>query len=160
MNVHKPIAVLSAVTAFMIAISAFVHIDLAGVYDGNRGTGNDLSQGDVFRLQGYAVIVVGLIVLAAPYLPGKLPLVAFGLGGLALLGSFVAIMVSRYGTLPTLPFVPPMGEATWAVGGDFIGISEKLWSALAEAFGTLTAAAAVLMLVAEPRVTVRVPAHA
>ena len=118
---------LRVVTAAALAVDAFVHVDLAGRYDANQGTG-PLSQGDLFRIQG------GLAILVALLISGRwlVWLVAW----LVAVSAVGAVLLYRYHDPGQLGPLPDMYEPFW--------FREKSAATLAEGVAVLTATAGLL----------------
>ena len=120
---------LRVVTAAALAVDAFVHVDLAGRYDANQGTG-PLSQGDLFRIEA---VVSGLAALAL-LISGRwlVWLVAW----LVAVSAVGAVLLYRYHDPGELGPLPDMYEPFW--------FREKSAATLAEGVAVLTATAGLL----------------
>lgn len=112
-------------TAAALAIDAYVHADLAGRYDPNRGSAA-ISQGDLFRLEaGVSAFAALALILTAWRLTWTLALLVAGsaLGGL---------LLYRYYDPGLLDPLPDMYEPSW--------YPEKTLAAIAEGAAVITAA--------------------
>lgn len=121
-----------AVVAVALAVSGYLHLDLADVFD---GVGEQVTLGTLFRVQGGAALLV-----AAWLLPARgswLPELAALLVGLA---SAVAVVLSVYVRIPPLGPLPEIYEPIW--------YAEKTASAVTAA---LAAAGAAALLAARRR---------
>lgn len=118
-------AVLILVTAAGLAVDAYVHFDLAGLYDAVHT--NLLSQGDLFRTEAVAAVVAAAAILLRPrrYTAALAFVVASG--------GFAAVMIYRYVNIGRLGPLPSMYEPVW--------YSEKTQSAWAEGIASVSAAA-------------------
>ena len=107
---------LAVLAALGLAYDAYVHLDLASVYDGN---GDSITQGALFRVEAVVAILVGLAVLASDH---RLVWAAAGLTGL---GGVALVVLYRYVDVGSFGPVPNMYEPVW--------YGEKTRSAIAEA---------------------------
>lgn len=96
--------VLRAVVAAGLAVSAYVHLDLAGTYD---GIGEQLTVGDLFRAQGVAALLAAVAVLLVRR---RASLVAAVLVAAA---SCAAVVLSASVRLPPLGPFPELYEPVW-----------------------------------------------
>jgi plastocyanin len=119
--------VLRLLAAAGLAVDAYVHADLAPVYDGVRAT---VSQGDLFRIEAGAASAAALFVLAASRRAAFGPALAVAAGGLGALLLYRYIDVGRLGPLPN------MYEPSW--------FPEKTAAAVAEAAAAMLAATGLL----------------
>jgi len=119
--------VLRLLAAVGLVVSAVVHLDLAGTYD---GIGEQIRVGDLFRAQG----VTGLLAAAALVL--RRPL-ADALALLVALASTAAVVSSVYVRIPPLGPLPELFEPVW--------YDQKSLSAAATALAALAAAGALLL---------------
>ncbi|HUR12972.1 MAG TPA: hypothetical protein VM097_00625 [Mycobacteriales bacterium] len=108
--------VLAVLAAGGLAYDAYVHLDLAQVYD---GIGDTITQGGLFRFEAALAIVVALAVLLSDHRLVWLGVGMTGLGGVA------AVVLYRYVDVGAIGPIPNMYEPLW--------YDEKTWSALAEA---------------------------
>src|SRR5690242_15478280 len=108
--------VLAVLAALGLAYDAYVHLDLAGTYDGN---GDSITQGALFRVEAVIAILVGLAVLASDH---RLVWAAAGLTGI---GGVALVVLYRYVDVGSIGPIPNMYEAVW--------YDEKTRSAIAEA---------------------------
>lgn len=120
---------LRVITAAALAVDAYVHVDLAGRYDANQGTG-PLSQGDLFRIEA---VVSGLAAVAL-LISGRwlVWLVAW----LVAASAVGAVVLYRYHDPGELGPLPDMYEPFW--------FGEKNLAALAEGVAVVTATAGLL----------------
>jgi hypothetical protein len=118
---------LVAVVVAGLAVDAYVHLHLASTFDPIRGT---ISQGQLFRVEGYAAILAAAFLLIRPGRPSAAVAALVAGGGLAAVLLYALVDVGPLGPLPN------MYDPTWP--------ALKTWSALAEAAATL---AAVILLV-------------
>jgi hypothetical protein len=118
-------AVLRVLTAAGLVGDAVVHLDYAGRYD---PVGNTLSQGDVFRIESAAALLLAVLVLVAPW-RRAVYLAAF----LVAASAFGGVMLYRYVDVGSLGPIPNMYEPIW--------FGEKTLSAYAEAVAAIAALA-------------------
>jgi hypothetical protein len=107
--------VLAVLATAGLAYDAYVHLDLASVYDGN---GDSITQGGLFRVEAVIAILVGFAVLASDH---RLVWAAAGLTGL---GGVALVVLYRYVDVGSIGPVPDMYEPVW--------YGEKTRSAIAE----------------------------
>jgi hypothetical protein len=107
---------LAVLAAAGLAYDAYVHLDLASVYDGN---GDTITQGALFRVEAAMAILVGLAVLVSDH---RLVWLAAGLTGI---GGVALVCLYRYVDVGAIGPLPNMHEAVW--------YGEKTRSAIAEA---------------------------
>jgi plastocyanin len=119
--------VLRLLVAAGLAVDAYVHADLAPVYDGIRAS---ISQGDLFRLEAGAAAAAAVIVLAAGRRAGFGVALAVAASGLA------ALLLYRYVDVGQLGPLPNMYEPSW--------FGEKTAAAVAEAAVVAFAAGGLL----------------
>ena len=105
-----------------LAVSAYVHLDLAGTYD---GIGEQLTVGDLFRAQGVVALLVALAVLVRRRRDTLV------LALLVAAASCAAVTLSVYVRVPALGPLPELYEPVW--------YAEKALSALAAAVSALAA---------------------
>src|SRR5262249_44790989 len=118
-----------AATTAGLAVDAYVHLDLAGLYAEAGGTVNE---GVLFRLEAAAARLAAAAVIAV----GRR--VCY-LAALAVAGSALAVMlVSRYVDIGQLGPFPDLYDPVW--------FSEKLLAAFAEGAAAVTALAGVGIL--------------
>ncbi|MGH3156034.1 MAG: hypothetical protein ACRDNF_05610 [Streptosporangiaceae bacterium] len=110
-----------------LAVTAYVHADLAPLYDGVRAS---VSQGALFRLDAAAASLAALVVLAVGRRTG------FGLALVVAAGSLGAILLYRYVDVGQLGPLPNMYEPAW--------FPEKSVAVVAEAVVTVLAAGGLL----------------
>ncbi len=115
--------VLRLLTAGALAVSAYVHADLAPLYDPVRAS---VSQGNLFRIDAAAAALAALIVLAVGRRTG------FGIAFVVAASSLAALLLYRYVNVGQLGPLPNMYEPAWS--------PEKSIAAVAEAVATVLAA--------------------
>ena len=108
--------VLALLAAAGLAYDAYVHLDLAHVYDGN---GSSITQGGLFRAEAVIAILVGVAVLASDHW------MVWAAAGLTGLGGAALVVLYRYVDVGAIGPVPNMHEPVW--------YAEKSRSAIAEA---------------------------
>ena len=113
-----------------LAIDAYVHLRLASTFDPIRGT---ISQGQLFRVEGYAAILAAVFLLVRPGRWSAAVAAVVAGGGLAAVLLYAVVDVGPLGPLPN------MYDPTWS--------TLKTWSAVAEAAAAL--AAVVLLVVGD-----------
>jgi hypothetical protein len=118
---------LRVLVAAGLAVDAYIHADLASLYDGVHGS---ISQGDLFRVEAAVASVAALIVLAAGRRTG------FGLALITAGSALGAILLYRYVDVGALGPLPNMYEPAW--------FTEKSIAAVAEAVATVLAAGGFL----------------
>lgn len=127
--------VLRVATAAALIIDAVVHLQDAHFYDVNVGA--SLTQGQLFRIQAVAAIVVAVLVLVWPRWPSWL------LAVLVAGSAVTAVVVSTYADIGQIAgIIPDMHEPSWGPPG-------KLLSAYAEGAGTLLALAGLTRSLAQ-----------
>lgn len=130
-------------TAAALAIDAYVHADLAGMYANNRGHG--ISQGQLFMVEAGVSALAALLVLS-----GRRAAWAFAF--LVSASALGAVLLYRYVDVGALGPLPNMYEPLW--------YSEKKLTAIAEAAGTgLAALGLVLTFVPSRARKVRTAQH-
>lgn len=110
-----------------LGVDAYVHLHLASTFDPIRGT---ISQGQLFRVEGYAAILAAAYLLIRPGRPSAAVAALVAGGGLAAVLLYAVVDVGPIGPLPN------MYDPSWS--------TLKTWSAIAQAAATL---AAVILLV-------------
>lgn len=111
-------------TALGLAVDAYVHLELAGQYSGNVGSG--LSQATVFRVEAAVAIVAAVLAVAtARRVAQAVVLVVAG-------SALIAVLLYRYVDIGAIGPLPDMYEPTW--------YTAKTISAVAEGIATITAA--------------------
>lgn len=106
-----------------LGIDAVVHWQLAPGYQLAAPAG--IGQGNLFRLEAVAAVLVGLYVLVR----GSQPAYAAAL--LVAGSAFIAVLLYRYVDIPAIGPIPPMYEPVW--------FFEKSLSAVAEGLGAVLA---------------------
>src|SRR5579859_5027574 len=119
--------VLRLLVAAGLAVDAYVHADLAPVYDGIHGS---VSQGDLFRIEAGAAAAAALIVLAAGRRAG------LGLAFAVSASALGALLLYRYVDVGRLGPLPNMYEPGW--------FPEKVAAAAAEAVAMVLAGCGLL----------------
>jgi hypothetical protein len=128
---------LRVATAAALVIDAVVHFQDAHFYDAN--TGALLDQGQLFRIQGVAAIIVALAVLVWPRWPSWL------LAFLVAASACAAVVTYNYVDVGPILGLPNMYEPTWGPPG-------KVVSAWAEGIGALLALIGLIRALAHRRV--------
>jgi hypothetical protein len=117
---------LSAITAALLAVDAYVHLRDAHLYD--FATGGNITQGNLFRVQASVAIVVAIALLLWPrWLSWAVAVLVAGTAA-------GAVLLYRYVDVGRLGPLPNMYEPTWA-------LPDKRLSAFAECAAFLTASA-------------------
>ena len=127
---HAGRLVLRLLVAAGLAVDAYVHADLAPIYDGIHGS---ISQGDLFRIEAGAAAAAALIVLVAGRRTG------LGLAFVVAASALGALLLYRYVDVGRLGPLPNMYEPGW--------FPEKTTAAVAEAAAGLLAAGGLLAAV-------------
>lgn len=107
---------LAVLAAAGLGYDAYVHLDLADVYD---GVGSTITQGGLFRFEAVLAIAAGLAVLMFDH-----PL-AWLFAGMVGLGGVAAVVLYRYVDVGAIGPIPNMYEPVW--------YDDKTYSAIAEA---------------------------
>ena len=128
--------VLRAATAAALVIDAIVHLQDAHFYDAN--TGSLLDQGQLFRIQAVAAIIVAVAVLVWPRWPSWL------LAFLVAASACAAVVTYNYVDIGPLAGLPNMYEPSWGPPG-------KVVSACAEGAGALLALIGLIRALARRR---------
>ncbi len=118
---------LRALLAAALGVSAYVHADLAPIYDPIKAT---VSQGMLCRLDAAAASLAALVVLVVGRRSG------FALAFVVAASSLGAILLYRYVNVGQLGPIPNMYEPAW--------FTEKTIAAVAEAVATVLAAGGLL----------------
>ena len=108
--------VLAVLAAAGLGYDAYVHLDLADVYDGVGGT---ITQGGLFRVEAVLAIVAAVAVLLFDHR------LAWAFAGMVGLGGVAAVVLYRYVDVGAIGPIPNMYEPVW--------YDKKTNSALAEA---------------------------
>lgn len=124
---------LVVVVVMGLAVDAYVHLHLASTFDPIRAT---ISQGQLFRAEGYAAILAGAFILIRPGRPSAAVAALVAGGGLAAVLLYAVVDMGAIGPLPN------MYDPTWS--------HPKTWSAAAEAAAALAAVILVVIGVREP----------
>lgn len=124
-------AILIVVAVIGLAVDAWIHLTLASAYDGVRAT---VSQGQLFRIEGIAAIVVALALVIRP------SRVVYVLVLLVAGGGLFALLLYRYVDVGKLGPLPNMYEPAW--------YGRKVWTTIAQAVTTVCAI--VLLLLPSP----------
>lgn len=127
---------LIAIVVLGLAIDAFVHFDLAGVFAGNKTS--TLSEADIFRADATVASLAALVLLVRP----RWYTAAFA--GLVAGAGTAAVIIFRYVDVGSFGPIPNMYDPYWAP-------FEKNLSVYGEAAATLAAIALVALLRRQPR---------
>ena len=127
---------LRAATAAALMIDAIVHLQDAHFYDANTGT--LLDQGQLFRIQAVAAIIVALAVLVWPRWPSWL------LAFIVAASACAAVVTYNYVDVGPVFGLPNMYEPSWGPPG-------KVVSAWAEGIGALLALIGLIRALAHRR---------
>jgi hypothetical protein len=127
---------LRAATAAALVIDAVVHLQDAHFYDAN--TGSLLDQGQLFRIQAVAAIIVAVAVLVWPRWPSWL------LAFLVAASACAAVVTYNYVDVGPVLGLPGMYEPSWGPPG-------KVLSACAEGTGALLALIGLVRVLARRR---------
>jgi hypothetical protein len=128
--------VLRAATAAALIVDAVVHFQDAHFYDAN--TGSLLDQGQIFRIQAVAAIIVALAVLIWPRWPSWL------LAFLIAASACAAVVTYNYVDIGPIAGLPNMYEPSWGPPG-------KVLSAWAEGTGAVLALTGLIRELARRR---------
>ena len=112
-----------------LGYDAYVHFHLASGYDPIK---KDVSQGDLFRVEGTAAVLAALAVIVSDSKWAWLFAGAVGLGGA------FAVVLYRYVEIGAIGPLPGMYEPVW--------YGEKTWSAIFETAVGVVAGVRLLML--------------
>lgn len=121
--------VLRLVTAAALAVDAYVHADLASSYDFTHAT---ISQGTLFRVEAGAASLAALLLIVV----GR-HWMTWAFAFLVAAGGLFAVLLYRYVDVGAFGPFPNMYEPLW--------YAEKTNSAIAEAVGTVTALAGLVL---------------
>ena len=132
--------VLRGATAAALVTDAVVHFQDAHFYDAN--TGPLLDQGQLFRIQGVAAVIVALAVLVWPRWPSWL------LAFLVAASACAAVVTYNYVDVGPVLGLPNMYEPSWGPPG-------KVLSAWAEGIGALLALTGLIRALARRRAASR-----
>lgn len=114
---------LRLLVAAALVVDAVVHFDLASGYQ--LGAPGGIGEGNLFRIEAVAAVLVGLYVLVR----GSRPAYA---AAVVIAGSaFLAVLLYRYVDIPAIGPLPSMYEPVW--------FFEKSLSAVAEGLGAVLA---------------------
>jgi glucan phosphoethanolaminetransferase (alkaline phosphatase superfamily) len=127
---------LRAATSAALVIGAVVHFQDAHFYDAN--TGSLLDQGQLFRIQGVAAILVAVLVLVWPRWQSWL------LAFLVAVSACAAVVTYNYVDVGPILGLPNMYEPSWGPPG-------KVVSAWAEGIGALLALTGLIRALAHRR---------
>ncbi len=127
---------LRAATAAALVIDAVVHFQDAHFYDAN--TGSLLDQGQLFRIQAVAAIIVAVAVLVWPRWPSWL------LAFLVAASACAAVVTYNYVDIGPIAGLPDMYEPSWGPPG-------KVLSAWAEGAGALLALTGLIRALVQRR---------
>ena len=120
---------LYALTGAGLIVNAVIHLQLAATFD--AVTGSLLSQGDLFRIQAVAgiLITVALVIARRAWVAAIAAVIAIGGLGMLVLTTLMPLDLTALG-------LPAIFEPVW--------YSDKVIAALAQGIAALTAAALVL----------------
>lgn len=133
-------ALLRVLTAAGLAVGAYVHADLASVYDPVR---NSISQGDLFRAEAAASALAAVLIL----LSGRRVVWAFAFVVAA--SGVGALLLYRYVNVGPIGPLPNMYEPLW--------YSKKTAAAAAEGLAAVTALIGLVRSMAAARAASRQP---
>jgi hypothetical protein len=122
---------LRVLTAAGLAVDAYIHADLAELYDPVR---HSISQGTLFRIEAGAAAFAALLIVVTGHR------VAWAVAFLVAASGLGAILLYRYVDVGTLGPLPNMYEPIW--------FPKKTVSAVAEAVATAAALAGFVLAVA------------
>jgi glucan phosphoethanolaminetransferase (alkaline phosphatase superfamily) len=126
------VRMLSVVTAVLLGVDAFVHLNDASRFDSFKSS--VMSEGTLFRIQAVVAIVVAVAVLIWPrVLTWVLSIVVAG-------SAAVAVVLYTYVNVGALGPLPNLYENTWSVPG-------KVGSAVAETAAALVAIVGLVLTV-------------
>lgn len=121
---RKPMdIVLRLLVVAALVVDAVVHLQLAPGYQLAAPAG--IGQGNLFRLEAVAALLVGLYVLAR----GSRPAYAAAL--LVAGSAFIAVLLYRYVDIPAMGPIPSMYEPIWFFEKSLSAVAEGLGAALA-----------------------------
>ena len=123
MNRRPKDILLRLLVAAALVIDAVVHFDLASGYQ--LGASGGIGEGNLFRIEAVAAVLVGLYVLVR----GSRP--AYAAAVVVAGSAFIAVLLYRYVDIPALGPIPAMYEPVW--------FFEKSLSAVAEGLGAVLA---------------------
>jgi hypothetical protein len=124
--------VLAVVTAALLGVDAYVHLNDASKYESFKSS--VMSEGTLFRIQGVVAIVVGLAVLIWPrILTWVLSILVSG-------SAAVAVVLYTYVNVGAIWPLPNLYENSWSPPG-------KVVSAVAEAAATLVAIVGLVLTI-------------
>ena len=109
--------ILIAVVVIGLGIDAYVHLDLAGPYDGVKSS--VLTQGDLFRVEAALAIVAALALAIRPRRYTALLAFVVSAGGLAAVLVYGYVNVGAIGPLPNMYdplWYPEKTRSAWAEG--------------------------------------------
>ena len=114
---------LRVLIAACLIVDAVVHLRVASGYQLAQPQG--IGQGNLFRLESAAALLAAAYVLLRG--TRRALLVAFGVGASA----FVAVVLTRYVSVPALGPIPPMYEPVWFMQKSISAVAEGLAAVLA-----------------------------
>jgi hypothetical protein len=120
---------LRMLTAAALVVDAVVHYRLAGTYS-FAGSGGSLNEGTLFRAEAVIALIAAALVLVLG------TRVAYVVAFVVSVSAFGAVMLYRYVDVPAIGPIPSMYEPIW--------YTQKTLSAIAEALGSLLAAAGLV----------------
>ncbi len=119
---------LQFVTAAALAVSAYLHLNLAGGYD---LIGEQVTLGHLFRVQAASAVIAGLALLARP------AQLTWALAALVGFGSLAALVLTVYVAVPAIGPFPRIHEPVWFPDKTLAAVAAALAAAAATA-GLLT----------------------
>ena len=111
----RTVLALQVGSALALAVTGYLHYDLAAGY---AGVGSAITQEHLFVAQAVACAVAAVAVLVRP------STATFGAVAVVGGGSLLAVLLSRYASLPSIGPFPDMTEPVW--------YPRKTWSAWAD----------------------------
>ncbi|GAB3665420.1 hypothetical protein GCM10027596_31560 [Nocardioides korecus] len=114
---------LRVLIALGLMIDAVVHLRLAGGYQLAQPQG--IGQGNLFRLESAVALLSAVYVLLRGTRTSLL--IAAGVGASA----FIAVVLTRYVSVPSLGPIPPMYEPVWFLQKTISAVAEGLTAVLA-----------------------------
>ena len=138
-----PRLVVRGLVALALLVDAVVHLHLAPGYQLSAPSG--IGAGNLFRLEAAVALAAAVLVLVRG---NRTSYAAAFLIGLSALG---AVLLYRYANVPALGPFPAMYEPIWS--------TEKILSAVAEAFAAMLAAVVLMSTSGKTRTVTGVPAN-
>ena len=142
-STSPPRLVVRGLVALALLVDAVVHLHLAPGYQLSAPSG--IGAGNLFRLEAAVALAAAVLVLVRG---NRTSYAAAFLVGLSALG---AVLLYRYVNVPALGPLPAMYEPLWS--------TEKILSAVAEAFAAVLAAAMLISTSGKTRTATGTPAN-